>query len=157
MTTKTKLTPKMGRPPEPVPQGVADEIIEWISQGKTLSDYCRKEGAPCRALVYVWMGKDKDFYGRFARAREVGTDAIAEETLEIVDAPPERIMNESGTGSRVDPGYVAYTKARVEQRMKLLAKWNPKGYGDRLDVDLSVSVALDTAILAARKRVNQPE
>ncbi len=92
-----------------------------------------------------------------SRAREVGADAIADETLAIVDAAPERIMNESGTGSRVDPGYVAYTKARVEQRMKLLAKWNPKGYGDRLDVDLNVSVALDTAILAARKRVNQPE
>ena len=42
-------------------------------------------------------------------------------------------------------------------RLKLLAKWNPKKYGDKVGIEHSGSVALDNAILEARKRVKQPE
>ena len=150
MTTKAKA--KMGRPPEAVPEAVADEIVEWISQGKTLRDFCRLEGKPAWRTVYDWMVKDKDFAARIAHARELGHDAIAEETLEIIDAPPPNDMN-----GKTDAGYVSWAKNRAEQRMKLLAKWSPKKYGDKVGVEHSGAIALDAAILEARKRVNQPE
>ena len=127
------MTKKMGRPPEAVPQSIVEEIVEWISHGKTLRDFCRQEGKPAWRTIYAWMEKDKDFYARIAHARELGHDAIAEETLEIIDTKPERAITSSDTSSsdRVDAGHVAWLKNRVEQRMKLLAKWNPKKYGDR--------------------------
>lgn len=122
---------RTGRPPEPVPQDKADQIIEWISAGKTLREWCRENGLHY-STVYLWMEKDEEFAQRFARARDIGHDAIADECMEIIDTPPERILTEQG--DKVDPGYVAWMKARAEERRKLLAKWNPKKYGDKVDV-----------------------
>lgn len=122
---------KIGRPPQPIPKDKADAIIEWISQGQTLRQWCRDNGLHY-STVYLWMEKDEEFAQRFARARDIGHDCIADECLEIVDTPPERILTEQG--DKVDPGYVAWMKARSEERRKLLAKWNPTKYGDKIDV-----------------------
>ena len=131
-----KATPaKMGRPPEPVPDGMSDEIVEWISTGKTLRDYCRQEGKPNWRTVYLWIEKDKDFATRIACAREMGHDAIAEDTLQIIDTEPERIVSDSGV--RYDSAFVQWKKNQVELRLKLLAKWNPKKYGDKTSTEVT--------------------
>ena len=83
--------------------------------------------------IYNWLEKDDgDFIARFAHARDMGADAIAEECLEIIDAPPPLCGSEGNT--RLDPAAVQMQKNRVEARLKLLAKWNPKKYGERVDV-----------------------
>jgi len=157
MTTKAKA--KVGRPPEAVPEAMAEEIVEWISQGKTLRDFCRLEGKPAWRTVYDWQVKDKEFAARIAHARDLGYDAIAEETLEIIDTAPEfaESWSQNGGSKHRDSAHAAWLKNRVEQRMKLLAKWSPKKYGDKVGVEHSGAIALDAAILEARKRVNQPE
>lgn len=124
---------KLGRPVESVPQEMATQICEWIANGKTLREWCRIDGNPTWTTVYRWMEKDEDFAHRIARARELGHDAIAEETIEIIDTFPVEAVSDSG--SRLDSGHVAWMKNRVEQRMKLLAKWNPKKYGDKVGVE----------------------
>jgi len=159
MATKKAEPKKMGRPTEALPADIVDEMVEWISHGKTLREFCRLEGKPAWRTVYHWMEKDKDFATRIAHARELGHDAIAEETLEIIDTPPE-MATSSGKDSyseHRDSAHVTWLKNRVEQRMKLLAKWNPKKYGEKVGIEHSGSVALDAAILEARKRVKQPE
>jgi hypothetical protein len=65
-----------------------------------------------------------------ARAREIGQDAIAEQIWLDMIAEPERILSEGG--GRVDSGYVQWQKAKAEIGLKLLAKWNPKRYGDKV-------------------------
>lgn len=120
----------MARPPKPIPQDKADEIIEWISSGKTLRDYCRQEGNPHWNTVYDWLDKDEEFSVRFARARERGFDAIAQEALDIVDTFPLS----SGDDGKLDSAHVSWLKNRFESRLKLLSKWDPKRYGDKLDL-----------------------
>ena len=154
MATKKAEPKKMGRPPEPVPADKAQEICDWISLGKTLRQWCRENDIHY-STVYLWMEKDKEFAQRFAHAREIGHDAIADETLEIIDTFPVEAVSDSG--SRLDAGHVSWLKNRAEQRMKLLAKWNSKKYGDKVGIEHSGSVALDSAILEARKRAKQPE
>lgn len=80
--------------------------------------------------MYDWLAADAEFAARFARARDIGADAIAEETLEIIDTTPEVVTSEGG--SHRDSAHVAWLKNRAWQRMQLLAKWNPKKYGDRI-------------------------
>jgi predicted secreted protein len=127
---------RMGRPPEPVPQAKANEIIEWIASGQTLREFCRQEGNPAWRTVYEWLEKDEEFAARFARAREMGHDAIAEECLEIIDSEAEmaETFSQSGGSKHRDSAHVSWMKNRVEMRLKLLAKWNPKKYGDKVDV-----------------------
>ena len=106
---------------------IKTSICEQIAHGVPLAEIARQPGMPKRQTVHDWMAADEDFAGRFARARDDGADAIAEQTLEIVDQPPERDQ----TG-KIDPGWVAHQKLRAEHRLKLLAKWNPKKYGEKL-------------------------
>ena len=93
---------------------LADIIIEELTAGKPLRQICREQGVG-KSAVYDWLDEDAELLGRFARARERGGHEIADECLEIADDREE------------DP---ASRRVRVETRLKLLAKWNPKMYGD---------------------------
>lgn len=151
MTAKTDKRGR-GRPAEPVPTDKMDEILEWIAHGKPLREYCRIEGNPAFRTVYDWLDKDKEFAARFAQARDVGADVIAEEALEIIDTFPVEAVSDSG--SRLDSAHVAWLKNRAEMRLKLLAKWNPKKYGDRTtlagDPDNPLMEPLDDTQRAAK-------
>lgn len=91
---------------------------------------------PGLRTVYDWAEADADLSARIARAREEGEDAIAAECLTIADDATNDWMERSGQDS---PGYtingehVQRSKLRIDTRLKLLAKWNPRKYGERLD------------------------
>ena len=125
---------KMGRPPGdtlyPNKELIKDEIVAWLSEGKTLRDYCRQEQRPSFRTIYDWEAQDKDFATRIARARDIGSDSIADECLAIIDAEPLAVFDEAGN-KRYDSGSITWNKNRAEQRIKLLAKWNPRKYGDK--------------------------
>ena len=127
---------KTGRPSKYSPE-LAAEICERLSNGEPLRQICRDDHMPAWQKIYEWMGKDDELgdrgtglSGAIARAREVGQDAIAEELWLDMKQEPERILSEGG--GRVDSGYVQWQKAKAEIGLKLLAKWNPKRYGDRV-------------------------
>lgn len=132
------MTKKIGRPPEAVPEDKAQAICEWISLGNTLRQWCRDNGIHY-STVYLWMEKDKAFAQRFAHARDVGHDAIADDCLEIIDTEPEMAesFSQSGSSKHRDSGHITWLKNRAEMRLKLLAKWNPKKYGDRTMTELT--------------------
>ena len=117
-----------GRPSSFTPEK-AQRIIEQLSDGIPLREICRQANMPAWQTVYDWMIQSESLSVAIARARELGQDAIAEDTLQIVDSEPER-----GPDGKIDPAWVALQKIKVEQRLKLLAKWNPKRYGDRVDI-----------------------
>lgn len=162
MATKKAEPKKVGRPAEAVPSDLAEEIIEWVSQGQPLREYCRQEGKPPFRTVYNWLDKDKEFLARFAQARDAGEDVIAQECLEIADDGTNDWMEKldkdgQPIGYVLNGEHVQRSKLRIETRLKLLAKWNPKKYGEKVGIEHSGSVALDSSILEARKRVNKPE
>ena len=133
LQTVGKQSTKLGRPTEKPDPLIVNEIIDWIAHGNTLRSYCRLKNKPNWRTIYNWLEKDDgDFITRFAHARDMGADAIAEECLEIIDSPPPLCGSEGNT--RLDPAAVQMQKNRVEARLKLLAKWNPKKYGERVDV-----------------------
>ena len=109
---------------------IADEICRRLANGEFLRVICREEGMPHWNTVHDWKQANPEFAGRIAHAREIGFDAIAEDSMVLLEEKPER----TGTqfGDKVDPGYVAWQKNRAEQRLKLLAKWSPKKYGEKV-------------------------
>ena len=119
---------KIGRPSKYTPE-LAAEICERLSNGEPLRQICRDSHMPAWTAIYAWAAADKDLSERIAQAREQGADAIAEEALEILDSPPEYVLTKQGEA--VDSGYVTWQRNRAEMRLKLLAKWHPKKYGDR--------------------------
>jgi hypothetical protein len=112
------------------------EICEWIAQGKTLRDYCRQEGKPSYGTVYDWLEDNETFSSRFARARELGHDVIAEECLQIAEDGSNDWV-ETKFGPQLNSEHVQRSRLRVDTRLKLLAKWNPKKYGDKVEQFIS--------------------
>jgi hypothetical protein len=110
---------------------LGDEICKWIAGGETLREYCRQKKKDW-STIYNWIKRYPEFAEKMELARKMGGHAIAEDTIEIIDQKPERIETEYGT--KIDPAFVQWQKNRAEQRMKLLAKWHPKEYGDKLDL-----------------------
>jgi hypothetical protein len=125
---------KMGRPPGdtlyPNKEKIKEQIVGWLSEGKTLRDFCRQEEMPSFGAIYRWLQDDKDFEARFAHARVIGHDSIAEECASLADTEPLAVFDEAGN-KRYDPGSIAWRKMQIETRLKLLAKWNPRKYGDK--------------------------
>lgn len=124
---------------------VADEIVHWIAEGKPLRVFCRENEIAWRT-VYDWLEADPEFATRFAHARSVGADAIAEETLEIADTPVEGVRTETGgkdglKETRED--MLGHRKLQVETRLKLLAKWFPQKYGDKTEHTINGPVTLE--------------
>lgn len=118
-------------------QEIDDEICARIAEGEPLRQICRDKGIAWRT-VYSWLAANEDFAARFAQARDVGMDAIAEESLEIADNSSndwiEKQNDEGGVVSYTfNKEHVQRSKLRIETRLKLLAKWNPKKYGDKIE------------------------
>ena len=139
------LKPKMGRPSKYSPE-LAAEICQRLSEGEPLRQICRDDHMPAWRTIYDWMERDAELSAWIARARELGQDAIAEDCLRIIDEEPTKVISEGGI--RYDSAFVQWQKNRVEQRLKLLAKWNPKRYGDRVqlagDADQPIKIQAET-------------
>jgi len=105
------------------------EILMRIADGETYESIRRSDPDkfPHASALGDWLNASPALAVAHARAREFMADAIAEETLRIVDAEPERLEDR-----RIDAGSVQWAKMRAEQRMKLLAKWAPEKYGEKL-------------------------
>lgn len=140
-TTASRRPP--GRASTYTPQ-VAADLCEWIAAGKPLTEFCRQEGAPKWRTVYDWLDAHESFAADFARARSLGADAIAEEALRIADTPMsgER-REESENGLKVvHEDMLGHRKLQVETRLKLLAKWCPKKYGERQTTEHTGAVSI---------------
>lgn len=132
---------KTGRPSKYTPE-IAAQMCEMLSEGIPLREICRMEGMPYWRTVYLWMAKDEELSAHIARAREAGYDAMAEECLIIADNVKigKRTTFSSGADDDedsmtvVEEDMLGHRKLQIETRLKLLAKWNPKKYGDKVQV-----------------------
>ena len=122
-----------GRPIEPVPQDIAEQVVVWLASGKTLRDFCRLPGMPHYSTIYDWLDKDDEFTQRFARARATGEDVISQECLSIADDDTRDVSGELEIPNGVA---VQRDKLRIDTRLKLLAKWSPKKWGDKVQTEI---------------------
>ena len=157
----TEVT-KTGRPSK-YTEEIALKICEQLSEGIPLREICRQEGMPAWRTVYDWMWKNEALSTAIARARDIGYDKMAEECLYIADNlhMGKRTVYSSGAEEGEDSMTVTeedmlgHRKLQIETRLKLLAKFNPKRYGEyrapeeKIDVtiiDVEVRHKMDQAI-----------
>lgn len=132
-------------------QATIDAICERMSKGEPLAAICRDEAMPHDSTVRDWMALRPEVSRAIARAREAGEDWLAAECLQIADTPLEGAsekyeqvvidnpddpdlpqMTEFRLVERKVEDMLGHRKLQIETRLKLLSKWNPKKYGDRL-------------------------
>jgi hypothetical protein len=76
-----------------------------------------------------WVSDDAALANRYARAREELIELMAQDLLEIADAP----VGSTDSGS-TDGGAVQKQKLQIDTRKWLLSKLAPKKYGEKLEV-----------------------
>lgn len=130
---------------------LADELLRRLSGGEPLAQICRDPHMPSVNTVSDWKKAHPDFGTRFGTARDEGFDEIAADCLRIADEPQ---IGETETskewGTEVKKGDMYdHRKLRIETRLKLLAKWDPRRYGDRIHTEHSGSMSLEQLIAAS--------
>ena len=99
--------------------------------------------------IFQWNCEDEEIARRIAHARESGYDAIAEGTLEIADNATNDWMeahDPDNPGYRLNGEHVQRSKLRIETRLKLLAKWSPKKYGESQRIEHSGKLSLESLV-----------
>jgi hypothetical protein len=132
---------KLGRPvkkPDPV---IVENLLVHVANGGTVRAFCREKHNPSYNTIYRWLDKDKDLMTRFTYvSRFLGARAIAEEALELVDTIPPVIGE--GDNARMDNAHVNWMRSRADLRLKLLSKWYPQEYGDKVGIDAKGDINL---------------
>lgn len=111
------------------------EICAELAEGKPLRQICREKKLAWRT-IYDWIEAHKEFAALFARSRDLGMDAIAEETLEIANTPLMGVIKTykaDGSVEAKEEDMLGHRKLQIDTRLKLLAKWNPKKWGDKVE------------------------
>lgn len=138
-----------------ITEEVFNDLLSHVSNGKTLRSFCREINLQY-SYMYNYINELDTRALRFARAREIGSEAIGEECLEIADTPQEGIeTEESENGTKIKKAdMLNHRKLQIYTRLQLLAKWNPKKWGDKLDLNANISEPV--VIEVVRKNLNKP-
>jgi hypothetical protein len=117
-------------------QEIASLICEGLAKGMTLREVCRGEGMPHESTVRSWALSDYEgFYTQYAKAREIGYHAMADETIDIADNAQNDWMERNGeddAGWQLNGEHIQRSRLRIDTRKWLLSKALPKVYGDKL-------------------------
>lgn len=150
---------KKGRPSKYTPE-IAAEICARLSNGEPMAAICRSDEMPAVQTVFAWKEANEGFSLSIARAREEGFDALAAECLVIANTPVEGVektVKADGAVETKKGDMLGHRKLQIETRLKLLAKWDPKRYGDKIQQEHSgeLTVVGMAERMRARKQAAQ--
>ena len=121
-----------------VSEAAFQNVLDLIEDGMSLSDACAQDGMPGRRTVTTKIEADEEYRRKYARATSIRADRIFEEMLDIADDGTndwaERSRADGSTYTELDHEHVQRSKLRIDARKWVLAKMNPKKYGDKVEV-----------------------
>ena len=146
---------RRGRPPKYSVE-IADEILERVAGGESLTAICDGEGMPSRGTVARWSraeaGAPLTFSSAYALAREHRAERLAEEVIAIADGAEEaanraaaRAVDEAGDApdrvlARIArlafSSEVQVRRLRCDVRRWAAAKLDPRRWGERVQHDI---------------------
>ena len=136
--------------------GVTDEraalsqlaVDLMVSEGLSLRKACLRTGLDAARFLRA-VDADPELAKQYARARQALLDKMADEILELADAPVPVLDN-----GATDNALVRQRQLQVDTRKWFLSKLAPKIYGDRLDVSVSdTRISISGALQAAQARL----
>lgn len=103
--------------PSSFTQEIADEICERLAKGDPMARICEDEAMPCYTTVWKWEKDHPEFAKASAHARVSGTHFMADDCIRIADAEDIEAADK---------------RIMIDTRIRLIGKWNARGYGDKV-------------------------
>lgn len=118
-------------------------LFEISENGLSLAKLTKKEGFPCKSIVYEWLQEDKTFMELYVRACDERAELIAEDIMNICDATAEDIILDPNGNPITNHNVIQRDRLRVDTRKWLLAKLHPKKYGDKMEHSGGLELKID--------------
>lgn len=112
---------------------IFNNIIFRIENGEPLRRILTDEGMPSTQTFYVWLNDSDDKSKRYAGACDIRAEVIFEDILNIADDVSKDYLKRDGV-EVVNQEAIQRSRLRVDARKWVVAKLNPKKYGDKVDV-----------------------
>lgn len=121
---KKPAAKKVGRP-HGYTEEKALEICELVADGESINKISKMPGMPARSTILKWFRDVPEFSDMYIRAKEIGFEVLADEIIDLADAP-ENIEKEELNRHHL----------MIETRKWLLAKLQPRKYGERVTQEI---------------------
>jgi hypothetical protein len=113
-------------------------ICERLTDGETLTAICKDEAMPAERTVRRWaLDNVQGFSPQYARAREIGYHAMADEIIDIADDTSSDTVKDENGNERANHEWITRSRFRVDTRKWLLSKALPKIYGDKVTAEVT--------------------
>lgn len=125
---------------------LAEKICGDISSSESsLGDICRSnQDYPDVATVYRWRYSHPEFCANYVRAKQQQAEFLAESIDSI--ALEKHFYIDADGNQRIDSGFVADKRLRIDTRKWIASKLLPKVYGDKVQTETKVTITYEDAL-----------
>lgn len=89
---------------------------------------------------YKWIAKNEELQTVYKYAREIRSDVLFEQIIEIADTTEEGVTIETDDHGRTKEkkgDMTQHRRLKIDSRKWVVSRMNPKKYGDKSEVDLT--------------------
>lgn len=131
------------------PEIVWPSVLEAIANGASLSTALKSASpSPSYAWAKLQLRTNPELKLAYQQAVEDRADRLAEELLEIADAPMPEGLDGAGRSA-----WVQQQRLKVDTRKWAASKLKPKTYGERLDLSVTQEpISIRAALEEAQRR-----
>ncbi len=130
------------------------QILEYIASGASLTAALKSvKPSPSYWWAKDALRRDPLLRAQYQEACEDRADRLAEELLELADAPIPHELDGPGKSA-----WVQKLRLQVDTRKWIACKLKPRQYGERIDVEVKhTSISITAALAEAERRVLERE
>lgn len=130
------------------PSTYTDELaIEFCSRlvdGTSVRTVCKSEDMPVTSTIFKWLSEKPEFSERYAKAKSMAVEALAEECFDIADDGTNdwmEINDKEGecVGYKINSESIQRSRLRVDTRKWYLSKIAPSKYGEKQQIEQKVT------------------
>jgi len=110
------------------------EVIRLISEGKSASSAIKEVGISKRTFFGAVLDSD-EIGNQYARATELRAAIMFDQIEQIADDSSGDETYDNNGNPKQNTEFIQRSKLRVDARKWMLARMNPRKYGDRINID----------------------
>ena len=139
---------KLGAPCFPYTQEMSTAICRAVSTAPYgLERICRDNPTfPRAATIYCWRLDYPDFAEKYAEAKRIQADILAENIMDISDDTSNDYIVDDEGKERLNGEHIQRSRLRVDSRKWMASKLLPKIYGDKVQNEVIATVRHEDAL-----------